>query len=293
MVGRFECRRTPANELRSLRYGVLFPAPSARAPEGSSGRWTRAAIAAVALTSCVSSDPVPEALIPAPSTEDRAAAAGWLEGRPWRAQHEDINAIAAAGGVELVFLGDSITQSWGGPGRRVGAPAAEVWREFYGGRRAAGFGISGDRTQHVLWRIENGNLEGIDPAVVVLLIGTNNLPHDPPEDVAAGIRAIVESILHRTERARVLLLGVLPRGETPDHPMRAKVDRVNELVAPLDGHERVVFRDLAPVFLLADGRGNPELLAGDFLHLRPAGYRAWAEAIEPDLVALLAQDDLR
>jgi hypothetical protein len=126
-----------------------------------------------------------------------AAAEGWTKGGTWLDQHADVNRIAAEGNVDLVFLGDSITQSWGGEGRHVEGTGGEAWNEYFASRRAANFEICGDRTQHVLWRIENRNLDGIDPAFVVLLIGTNHLADDSPEDIAAGIELIVRRIEER------------------------------------------------------------------------------------------------
>ena len=142
---------------------------------------------ALLLTAC-GEDPL-TTTTPIPSSEDRAAAAGWLDGGNWLDQHADICAIGLARPVEMVFLGDSITQSWGGRGRAVGAPGAPAWERYFAPRNAANFGISGDRTQHVLWRIDHGNFERIDPRAVVLLIGTNNLGHAAPFDVARGVEA--------------------------------------------------------------------------------------------------------
>ena len=235
-----------------------------------------------------SEGPVTPALVPVPGEESRAAAAGWQEGRPWMAQHEDCVALAAGGELDLVFLGDSISQGWGGPGRRVSQAAPGLWQEFYGQRRAATFGISGDRTQHLLWRVRNGTFEGASPELIVLMIGTNNLVHDPPEDVARGIEAIVHSLQELLPTSTILLHGTLPRGASRADPLRRASARVNELVAPLGYRDGVIWLDLAPWFLLEDGRADPALYRDDFLHLRPAGYRTWAEAIEPVVAARLS-----
>lgn len=234
-------------------------------------------------------DRAPRTTLALASGEDRAAAAGWGTGT-WYDQHEAICRIGLEHPVELVFLGDSITQSFGGPGRSVSGAGAATWNERFAPRAAANFGISGDRTEHLLWRIEHGAFEHTSPELVVLMIGTNNLPHDSAEATAAGVEAVVERLLVTLPESKLLLLGVFPRGEDPTHAMRAKVRAVNARLSALDARERVTFRDLNDAFLLDDGRANPALLADDFLHLRPAGYNAWADAIESDIERLTSGD---
>src|SRR5687767_7836906 len=103
-------------------------------------------------------------------------------------------ARAKEGNVDVLFLGDSITEGWAGNGK-------ELWKERYAKLNAANFGISGDRTQHVLWRLENGELDGIKPKVVMLMIGTNNIGSNPPEQIAAGVKKIVEKLREKIGRA--------------------------------------------------------------------------------------------
>ena len=119
------------------------------------------------------------ALRPGPAHSHATAAPGAVDGAPRR-----VSQTAQAGNVDLLFLGDSITQGWSG--------AAKTWDRFYGPRKAANFGIGGDRTEHVLWRIQNGELKGIEPKVVVLMIGTNNASGSTPDEIAQGVTAIVE-----------------------------------------------------------------------------------------------------
>ena len=242
----------------------------------------------VMMTGCTAPDTSPDNMAttdPVSSSEDRAAAAGWGSGT-WLDQHESINRIGKTSNPELVFLGDSITQSWGGPGRTVGAPAADVWDEFFGAWDAASFGISGDRTQHILWRIDHGNFDDIDPEVVVLMIGTNNLVHDSAADIASGIEAIVERLDRAAPNATILLCGIV-RGASSDDPLRQKAERVNGLVQPLDALDRVRVIDLPSRFYDANGQANPELVRGDFVHFTKGGYRAWAELLQPHLEELL------
>ncbi len=232
------------------------------------------------------------AVIPIASAETRGGAAGWGEGKTWLDQHNDINNTAGENEpIDLVLLGDSITQSWGGPGRSVWGPGSAAREKFFGRYRHANFGISGDRTEHLLWRIDHGNFDGIAPRVIVLMIGTNNLSAGhTPEQVAEGIVAVLGRLRAKTPRSEIVLVGVLPRGRTADDPFRKKVDALNRLLTPLSEEERVSFEEMSPVFLREDRTAREDLFGGDFLHLRQAGYAAWAEALAPVVASLL--DDL-
>jgi lysophospholipase L1-like esterase len=177
----------------------------------------------------------------------------------------------------LLFLGDSITAGWGGQ--------KEIWNTAFGAFEPANFGIGGDRTQHVLWRITNGELDGFTPKVLVLMIGTNNSGQDSAEGIASGVTKIVEAIHAKTPATKVLLLGVFPRGEKPS-PTRDKLKDVNSRIAKLDNQKSVFFLDIGDKFLEADGTLSKEVMP-DFLHLSPKGYQIWADAIAPSLGRLL------
>jgi lysophospholipase L1-like esterase len=207
-----------------------------------------------------------------------------LHERGWRERHERFNKVSQEGKAELVFLGDSITQGWEGAGN-------QAWDEHFAGRNAANFGTSGDRTEHVLWRLENGNFDGLAPKLVVMLIGTNNIGHhsSTPEQTADGVRAIVEKLHAKLHETRVLLLGVFPRGEKPDDDLRQKAAEINRRIAPLDELEYVKFVDVGDAFLEDDGTLSKEVMP-DFLHLSEEGYRRWAKAIEPHVEELLRND---
>ncbi len=238
-------------------------------------------IALLVLISC--QGPRPVTMTAKPSLEDRAAAAGWHEGRPWMDQYLDGVKIAAQGDIDLLLLGDSITQSWGGPGRKVGAPARQVFQDWFGQLKVGNLGISGDRTQHLLWRIENGTLAGADPAAIVILIGTNNIGHDPPADIAAGIEAVVQATRNKAPGARIILHPIFPRGKTVVHPGRLDVEQTNARLQHLDQLDGVEILEMKDVFLNRDGTARSQLYRGDFLHLSPAGYSAWASALAPRL----------
>ena len=189
--------------------------------------------------------------------------------------HQALNARAAEGDIDLLFVGDSITMAWRSDGRGI-------WDERYAPLKAANFGLGGDKTEHVLWRLQNGNLEGIKPKVVVLLVGTNNVGRISSEDLAGGITANVQEINKRLPEAKVLLMGLFPRGETPDHPHRIQVAEVNAIISKLDDGKRVFFTDVGDQMLLPDGSISKEILP-DLLHLSPKGYKIWADAIQPKI----------
>lgn len=195
----------------------------------------------------------------------------------WMNMHEEFLARTKAGNVDLLFLGDSITQGWRG--------VRKIWDRYYAPRNAANYGIGGDKTEHVLWRLEHGEIDGIKPKVVVLMIGTNNVRRDEPSDIAAGITAIVKTLRKKLPDTKILLLGVFPRSRTPDQA-RERVKAVNDRIAGLDDGKAVKYLDIAPRFLEPDGTISSEIMP-DYLHLSSKGYRIWADAIEPTLWSML------
>jgi lysophospholipase L1-like esterase len=194
----------------------------------------------------------------------------------WLKYHNRFLEHAKNGNVDLLFLGDSITEWWGNN---------EVWQRYYGPRKAANFGIGGDRTQHVLWRIQHGELEGIHPKVAVLMVGTNNVSSSTPDEIAQGITAIVKELRRRIPKTKILLLGVFPRAEKPSS-VRERLKSVNEKIAKLDDGSHVKFLDISQAFLNPDGMISSNIMP-DYLHLSRKGYRIWAESMEPTLWALL------
>jgi len=191
--------------------------------------------------------------------------------------------VQAAPDARLVFVGDSITQGWEANG-------AEAWKQYYGERNAVNIGISGDRTEHVLWRLEHGNVEGLAPEVVVVMIGTNNTAAGhTSEQIAEGITAIVTDLRARLPDAKILLLGVFPRGETSLDRLRHVNIDVNEQLAGLHDGEHVWLLDIGPAFVEDDGTIDKAVMP-DLLHLSERGYRIWAEALEPSLRRLMDQD---
>src|SRR6185295_1316527 len=163
-------------------------------------------------------------------------------------RHEEFLKVAKAGGVDLLFVGDSITDGWRGGGKAI-------WDKNFGAYKPANFGISGDRTEHVIWRMRNGELDGIAPKLVVIMIGTNNGGDSAP-DVAAGIKTIIMDIHERVPKAKFLLLAIFPRGEKASDGARVKNEEVNKLIAKYPGDlslGRVSYLDINTKFLTADG----------------------------------------
>lgn len=199
----------------------------------------------------------------------------------WMKRHEAMNERVKQGNVDVVFIGDSITQGWEGNGK-------EVWKKFYGDRNAVNLGIGGDRTQHVIWRLDHGNLEGISPKVAVIMIGTNNSNSNSPEDIAAGVKKIVEQLREKTPETKILLLGTFPRGADASDVKRQVNEESNRIIKQLADDAHVFYLDIGDKFVDAEGKLSKEIMP-DLLHLSEKGYTIWAESIEPELKKLLGK----
>jgi lysophospholipase L1-like esterase len=212
---------------------------------------------------------------PAPRVREYA----WMSTASWKQRHEAYLKRAKEGNCDLLFLGDSITEGWGNNA---------VWQKSYAPRKAVNLGIGGDTTQNVLWRVQNGEVDGLAPKAVVLMIGTNNfgLHGDAPGDVAKGVAAVVQALRKKLPAAKILLLGVFPRDEKPGTGGRKKILELNQEIARLGDKKAVLFLDIGPKLLAPDGT-LPKDTAPDFLHLSEKGYQIWADAIEPSLSGLL------
>ncbi|HSV15226.1 MAG TPA: GDSL-type esterase/lipase family protein [Tepidisphaeraceae bacterium] len=177
----------------------------------------------------------------------------------------------------VLFLGDSITEGWMTRG-------ASVWRERYWKYVPADFGIGGDRTQHVLWRIDNHELDNIAPKVVVLMIGTNNTANYTAEEITAADKRIVQQIHEKLPETKLLLLAIFPRGADPADPktagLREKIRQVNVELAKLDDGDKTRYLDIGPKFLDGEGKITKEMMP-DALHPTKKGYVVWADAMQP------------
>jgi lysophospholipase L1-like esterase len=200
----------------------------------------------------------------------------------WQDRHRLLNERAADAGksAEIIFIGDSITQGWEGAGK-------EAWAQYYAPRNALNLGIGGDRTQHVLWRLQNGNLEGLNPKAAVVMIGTNNSngEDNSVSQIADGIAAIIRELQTRLPDTKILLVAIFPRSENPT-PQRGKVLSVNQVIRNLADDSQVLWVDFGHKFVDPQGLIPTELMP-DYLHLSPKGYELWAKSLEPTLNAIL------
>ncbi|MEM9367933.1 MAG: sulfatase/phosphatase domain-containing protein [Planctomycetota bacterium] len=200
--------------------------------------------------------------------------------RRWRERDAAMTQGAKKAKPRLVFLGDSITQGWEGRGKNV-------WNDFYSSRDAFNLGIGGDRTEHIIWRLTHGNLGKMKPEVVVLMIGTNNTGHfmQSPDQVASGVETILAILKERLPNTKVVLQAIFPRGQTSFDEARLNNVAINERIRRFADGDTVHYLDIGDVFLQDDGSISPEIMP-DYLHLNEAGYRMWAEALEPTLQTL-------
>ena len=220
-----------------------------------------------------------DAAAPEPRTVDYE----WMSVATWKNMHAADMAIAQKGGVDVLFVGDSITEGWEwGEG--------EHWKKHFAPLGAANFGIGGDTTQNLLWRLDNGAVGMLRPKVVVVLIGTNNLGREnaTAAGAARGVEAVVRKLRAAFPAAKIVLHGIFPCDYSPQAEVRQRVKDVNALLSRLDGlGGQVVFRDIGAVFLEPDGSILPAV-SNDGLHLTPEGYRRWAGVLAPLVRELLA-----
>lgn len=220
----------------------------------------------------------PESLNPSP----RQKAYPWMALSDWYQKHTDDVAAAELGEAEILLIGDSITEGWEFKGKAI-------WEEQLLPLKAVNFGIGGDMTQNLLWRLENGSTGKLQPSAVILLIGTNNLSlsNDTPEQIEKGIKAIADQLLLKFPEANLLIYGIFPRGEFPSTDIRKRIESINQEIALLDAHPRISYLDIKDTLSEPDGSLSAEIMP-DFLHLSEKGYRRWAESLLPWVQATLS-----
>lgn len=197
----------------------------------------------------------------------------------WIIQHDRQKAAAVRAKPEVVFIGDSITAGWASRGKKN-------WEASFAKLPSVNLGISGDRTENVIWRLQDGLLDNISPKVAVVMIGTNNTWVNEGDEIAEGVQAVVNEIRARSPETKVLLLGIFPRGEKPSDPRRQKVAKANESISKLGDGQNVFYMDISDRFIQPDGTiAKADMY--DFLHLTPAGYQIWTDAIEGKVNELL------
>jgi lysophospholipase L1-like esterase len=190
-------------------------------------------------------------------------------------------AKAAPGDYDIEYIGDSITQGWETRG-------SNVWNEYYDNRKVINMGVSGDRIENVLWRFQQGQLDGINAKVAVVMIGTNNSNNrkDGTEEYSAneileGVTAIVNDIRKRQPETKIILMAIFPRGKTFS-AQRGKILQVNEALARLDDGKNIFYLDIGPQLIENDGSISRSMMK-DYLHPGEDGYRIWAKAVDEKL----------
>lgn len=196
----------------------------------------------------------------------------------WKGRFEQKQQLIRQGGWDVVFMGDSITHGWEGSGKTV-------WAESFAPYKTLNLGYGGDRTEHVLWRLENGELDGYQPKLLFLMIGTNNTGHrsatqERPEDTAAGIKQILDLIAKKSPETTVVLHPIFPRSPKPTDSARQRNDKVNALIKPFTDGKRIIWLDFNNELLESDGTLTKEMMP-DFLHPKEKGYAIWAQKVLP------------
>ncbi len=220
----------------------------------------------------------PQSVVPAEQT------ARWAV-RWWKPRHQEkIALMKKMGTVDLLLVGDSITHGWDG---KKGQP---TFAKHYAKRKTLNIGFSGDRTEHVLWRLAHGAVDGISPKLAVLMIGTNNAGHrkEDPKETALGIKAILDDMQERMPKTKILLLAIFPRGIDDNDPLRKLNMATNKIIKTYADGKRVFFLDINAKFLDKKRVLSKEIMR-DRLHPGAKGYQIWAEAMEPKIKELMGQ----
>ena len=200
----------------------------------------------------------------------------------WMKRHEEVVARVKQGDVGLLMIGDSITHGWN----------SKIWKERYEPRKAVNLGFGWDGTQHVLWRLQHGEVDGIEPKAAVMMIGTNNITWCSAADTAKGVDVIVRDLQKRLPKTKILLLGVFPRGELGSDPIREKIKDLNSRLIIIGGRSNVTYLDIGYKFLGTEGNISKDIMP-DFLHLTESGYQIWADAMEPALAKAMGEKPVR
>ncbi len=198
----------------------------------------------------------------------------------WGARHLGVLDRLKQGNVDLIFVGDSITHGWEKSGK-------EIWDKYYAPRNAVNMGFGGDRTQHVLWRFDHGEIDGISPKLAVLMIGTNNSnkKDNTAEEIADGIKLICARMREKLPNTKILILSIFPRGEKPS-PQRQKNATASKLASQIADNDMIYYLNINEKFLQKDGTLSKKIMP-DLLHPKEKGYKIWAEAIEPTVARLM------
>lgn len=202
----------------------------------------------------------------------------WMPVSVWEKMHAEDVLVAQYDQVDVLFVGDSITAGWDW----------SIWEKNFKPLKAANFAIGGDNTGNLLWRLQHGAIGNIQPKLIVLLIGVNNIGalRETPEQAAAGVTKVVQQIQLAWPNAKILLNAVFPFDQAPTSDNRNKIKKLNQIISKLGDNKVIFFKDYGPLLLQKDGSISPDIMA-DFLHPTTKGYQVWADAMTPDINALL------
>jgi lysophospholipase L1-like esterase len=223
------------------------------------------------------------AVIPVPKLEN--------DSYDWAARHAEVLRIQRNLDPEIVLIGDSITHFWGGEPKANHVNGAPAWQSVFGKYRTLNLGFGWDRTQNVLWRLDHGEFDGLHPRVVIVHIGTNNTSEtaharqNTPAEIAAGVQAICERIRQQAPGAKIVLMNIFPREQSPEHPRRKLIAKTNRRLAQIPG---VIHLDIGAKLLQPDGTLTRDVM-GDFCHPTNKGYQVWADALAPVIAAAMAK----
>jgi lysophospholipase L1-like esterase len=206
--------------------------------------------------------------------------------------HTQLLEKARRGGIDVYFLGDSITRRWGTSDAQY-KPFLENWRQNFFGWNAGNFGWGGDTTQNILWRLENGELDNVNPKIIVLLAGTNNVGNLSPQndiaaraaDIAKGIKAILDVCRQKAPDAVVVLTGIFPRND--NMAVMPLIKKINKNIAKFTDGKKIRFLDINKKLADKNGKLRAGMTVADGLHLDVKGYQVWADALKPIFTKLL------
>lgn len=233
---------------------------------------------------------VPTLVLAAPAfAQPKGAAAPQPRNDPnSKLAHEQLVAKAKQGGIDVYFVGDSITRRWGTSDAMWGE-LYKNWKQNFHGWNAGNFGWGADGIQNILWRMQNGELEGVNPKVIVILAGTNNVGNRPGgpgkiDDIVGGLQAIVDTSRKLAPGAKLIVTGILPRND--NMAVMPEITQINERLAKLADGKTIYYVNVNDKLADADGKLH-EGMTFDNLHLTPKGYQIWADALKPILTDVL------
>lgn len=218
-----------------------------------------------------------------PAAVSEPQKAKWAQ-KFWMPRHESIiqEIKKNKGQFDLILIGDSITQGW------QGKAARNALAKDFKGKKILNLGFKGDYTGHVLWRLQNGELEGVSAEVAVIMIGTNNTTRgDSSSQTAEGVKLIVEEVKKRLPESKILLISVFPRS-APDHKFRKINTGINEIIQKYADQKSVFWFDMTPNLTVAKGELNAEFFARDQLHIRDKGYEMWSAKMKEEISKILS-----